>query len=441
MDLWTVIAIGAPVALALALYKLWGWHDRRHTARARARFEDTAALGADAVPQSIHPRIDADVCMGSGACVRACPEKEVLGIVDGRGVLINPLACVGHGACAAACPVEAIDLVFGSAQRGVELPALDASFQTSRPGVYVIGELGGMGLIRNAVTQGRQAAEHVVAGTRRGGGGGVLDALVVGAGPAGLSATLALRAGGLTVELVEREELGVTIRHYPRDKVVMTGSFELAGYGKVGKRTMSKSELVNLWESVHRSTRLPLVTGVTVDALEEGPGPIWTAITSAGPKHAANVLLALGRRGAPRKLGVQGEELEKVVYRVIEPEVFRGRRVLVVGGGNAAAECALSLAESGGCAQVALSYRRRELARLRAQVRERFDALVAARRIDAHLGTEVERIGERDVVLRDAAGKRITLGNDSVVVQIGGVAPSDVLRSFGVETVVKYGEA
>lgn len=436
----SVIAVGGLALVALGLYQVWAWYDRKHTARARARAEDTAALGADAVPQSIHPRIDPDVCMGSGACVRACPEKDVLGIVDGRAFLTNPLACVGHGACAAACPVEAIELVFGSAHRGVELPAIDENFQTNRPGVYVVGELGGMGLIRNAVTQGREAAEHIVAGARRG-GGATLDALVVGAGPAGLSAALALVAAGLKVELVEREELGGTIRHYPRDKVVMTGSFELAGYGKVGKRTMSKSELVALWESVRRSTKLPIVTGCTVEAVEQGPGAAWTVMTSAGAKRAANVLLALGRRGAPRKLEVPGEELDKVVYRVIEPEVFRGRRVLVVGGGNAAAETALSLAESGGCAHVALSYRRRELARLRAQVRERFDALVAARRIDAHLGTEVERIGERDVVLRDGAGKRVTLANDAVVVQIGGVAPSDVLRSFGVETVVKYGEA
>lgn len=436
----SLIAVGALVLVALGLYQLWALRDRRHAARARARAEDTAALGADAVPQSIHPRIDPKICIGSGACVLACPEKDVLGIVDGRAVLTNPLACVGHGACAAACPVGAIELVFGSAHRGVELPAIGADFQTNRPGVYVIGELGGMGLIRNAVSQGRQAAEHVVASQRRG-AGDTLDALVVGAGPAGMSATLALMAAGLRVELVEREELGGTIRHYPRAKVVMTGSFELPGYGKVARRTMSKEYLVALWESVQRSTNLPLTSGVTVEALEQGPDAAWTVVTSAGRKRAASVLLALGRRGAPRKLGVPGEELDKVVYRVIEPEAFSGRRVLVVGGGNAAAYCALALARSGGCAQVTLSYRRRELARLRAQVREDFDALVAAGAIEARLGTEVERIEEHAVVLRDESGKRARLDNDAVVVQIGGIAPSDVLRTFGVETVVKYGEA
>jgi thioredoxin reductase (NADPH) len=436
----SLLVVGAFALLALALYAVWGAVDRRRSAAARARHEDSAALGDDAVPQSIHPRIDPDVCIGSGACVRACPEQDVLGIVEGRGRLVNPLACVGHGACAAACPVHAIELVFGSARRGVELPAIDASFQTSRPGVYVIGELGGMGLIRNAVGQGREAAEHVVAGGRRG-DGEVLDAIVVGAGPAGLSATLALVAAGRRVRLLEREELGGTIRHYPRDKVVMTGAFELAGYGKVRRRTMSKAELVALWSSVRQATRLPIETGVTVETLRPAGDGTWIVATSAGDRRAASVLLALGRRGAPRKLGVAGEDQDKVVYRVIEPEVFRERHVLVVGGGNAAAECALSLAEGGGCRSVALSYRRTGLARLRGQVRARFDALVAAGRIDARLGTEVDRIGERDVTLRGKDGERVTLPNDAVVVQIGGVAPSDVLKSFGVETVVKYGEA
>jgi thioredoxin reductase (NADPH) len=435
----SVLVVVAFALVALALYALWALAEGRRSARARALAEDVAALGDDAVPQSIHPRIDPDACIGSGACVRACPEKVVLGLVDGRGTLTNPLACVGHAACAAACPVGAIELVYGTAKRGVELPAIDPNFQTSRPGVYVIGELGGMGLIRNAVAQGSQAAEHVVAAGRRG-GGDVLDAIVVGAGPAGMSATLALVKAGLAVELLEREELGGTIRHYPRDKVVMTGSFELPGYGKIRRRTMSKGELVELWTSVRRSTRLPLATGVTVETLAQRGDGAWTVVTSAGERHAANVLLALGRRGAPRKLGVPGEDLEKVVYRVIEPEAFRGRHVLVVGGGNAAAESALSLAESGVCRSVGLSYRRKQLARLRGQVRARFDALVAAGKIAAHLGTEVERVGERDVVLREGDARR-ELPNDAVVVQIGGVAPSDILRSFGVGTVVKYGEA
>jgi thioredoxin reductase/ferredoxin len=434
-----VVILGALLAAALAAYVAWELRDRRRALRAAARADATAALGADAVPQSLHPRIDPDRCIGSGACVRACPEKEILGLVGGRAALVNPLACVGHGACAAACPAGAIELVFGAAHRGVELPEVDESFMTRRPGVYVVGELGGMGLIRNAILQGREAAEHAIAGTRRG-RGETLDAIVVGAGPAGTSAALALLRAGLRVEVLEREELGGTIRHYPRDKVVMTGPLELPGFPRVRRRTMSKAELVALWEEVRVTAGLPVRTGIAVEALEQGPGDAWTVVTGAGPRRAANVFLALGRRGSPRKLGVPGEELEKVVYRILEPEVFRGRDVLVVGGGNAAAENALSLVESGGCRSVALSYRRRELARLRADVRDRFDAHVATGRIAALLGSEVERIAAREVVLRDGETRRV-LRNDSVVVQIGGIAPGAVLASFGIATVTKYGEA
>jgi thioredoxin reductase/NAD-dependent dihydropyrimidine dehydrogenase PreA subunit len=423
------------------LYAAWGLVERRRHRRAAARAEEVSALGADLVPTSIHPEIDLDRCIGSGSCVHACPEKEVLAVVGGQARLVNPLACVGHGACAAACPVGAIHLVFGTESRGVELPAVDPDFQTSRPGVYVIGELGGMGLIRNAVKQGQDAAHHIAAGQRRG-GEGVSDAIVVGAGPAGIAATLALMEAGLSVVLLEREEFGGTIRHYPRRKVVMTGAFDLPGYGRVRRRTMSKEELVELWEDIRAKTGLPVVTGEAVEALIPGDDGRWTVRSSSGTtRRAANVLLALGRRGAPRKLGVPGEELPKVVYRVIEPEVFAGQHVLVVGGGNAAAENAIALAEQGGCRSVALSYRRPELARLRAEVRQRLETLLSAGRVVARLPSEVETIATRAVTLRQPAGARVELANDAVVVQIGGTSPGDVLRSFGIETVVKYGEA
>ncbi len=429
--------LGSVVAAAL-LYWLWARHLRKREKKAVVLLEDMAALG-EVVPDTLYPRIDLDVCIGSGACVRACPEKQILEIVHGQARLLNPLACVGHGACVSSCPVEAIKLVFGSATRGVELPKVDPNFQTTRPGVYVIGELSGMGLIRNAVRQGRQAADHIASGNRRG-VGDAYDAVVVGAGPSGISATLRLMEAGIKVMLLERETAGGTIVHFPRAKVVMTGALEFALVGTVKRRTMSKEELVELWHSIIQKANMPIKTGVLVQGVAQDSDGMWRLETSAGPFRAANVLLGLGRRGSPRKLEVPGEDQSKVHYTLVEPEPFKGKHVLVVGGGNSAVENALALADYNGCASVTISYRRNAFARCRAENRRRIDELINAGKVKPLMPSEVKRIDLKDVVLT-VDKREMTIENDSVIVQAGGTAPSDLLKQFGIEVVTKHGEA
>jgi thioredoxin reductase (NADPH) len=426
------------LAVAWFIYSQWARHLRKRESKALATLEDMAGLG-EVIPDSIHPVIDLDRCIGSGACVRACPEKNVLEIVHGQARLLNALACVGHSACLPACPVDAIKLVFGTAQRGVELPKIDPNFQTTREGVYVIGELGGMGLIRNAVRQGRQAADHVAAGPRRG-KGDAYDAAVVGAGPSGVSATLRLMEAGRRVILLDRESVGGTILHYPRAKVVMTGALEFAIIGTVRRRKMSKEELVELWQSIAKKANLPVKTGVMVEGVAAEPDGMWRLETSGGPIRAANVLLGLGRRGLPRKLGVPGEELGKVFYRLIEPDPFKGQHVLVVGGGNSAVENALALGDYGLCASVAISYRRNAFARCRVENRKRIDEQIQAGKVRPLMPSEVVRINEKDVLLKTDDGE-ITIPNDSVIVQAGGTAPAELLKKFGIDVVTKYGEA
>jgi thioredoxin reductase/ferredoxin len=419
-------------------YLAWSWSDRKKRARAEEIQWDVSALGDDAVPTSIHPDVDLDLCIGSGACVRACPEHDVIAITDGRARLVNPLVCVGHGACAAACPVGAITLVFGTARRGVELPRVSPTFETSQDGIYIAGELGGMGLIRNAIMQGRQAVDAVAASNRRG-GTGELDLIVVGAGPAGISATLAAIGHGLRVVLVDQSEYGGTIRHYPRAKVTMTGTLDLPGYGKVRRKTMTKEQLVALWDDIRARTQLPVHEGVRIESIARD-GAAWRVRGGTFDQRAASVVLALGRRGAPRALGVPGEGQTKVSYRVIEPEPFEGKHVLVVGGGNSAADNAIALADFGRCASVGISYRRAELARVLGSVRPRVEDLIAARTITPYFSTEVESIAERHLVLKSREGKREIL-NDAVVVQIGGTSPTDLLKGIGIELVEKRGTA
>jgi thioredoxin reductase len=245
---------------------------------------------------------------------------------------------------------------------------------------------------------------------------------------------------GLRVLLLEREAFGGTILHYPRAKVVMTGALDIPRYGKVKKSTMSKEALVELWRDIRARTEPPLVTGELVESLSQDADGMWVVHGSGGTRRAASVLLALGVRGSPQKLGVPGEELPTVSYRLLEPAEFAGKHVLVVGGGNSAVESALALADFGGCASVAISYRRNQFARCRGSNRARIAEEIAAGRVRGLLETEVQRIERTAAALKTPRGAQ-TVPADAVIVQIGGTPPSALLKSFGIEIVTKYGEA
>jgi thioredoxin reductase (NADPH) len=441
----------ALVAFVSIPYLLWRRADLRRDQRGVQLHEDIAAIGHELVPVSLHPELLTDSCIGSGSCITACPEDQVLAMVHGQMKLVNPLSCVGHGECLKACPVQAIKLVFGTATRGVELPRLSATFESTQAGIYIVGELGGMGLIRNAIAQGRQAAQAILKSGRRA-ATGQLDAIVVGAGPAGIAASLALMNHGLKIQILEQGEYGGTIKHYPRAKLVMSGTLDLPGYGSIRRKTMSKEDLVQLWDDIRAKMQFPVREGTRVERIVAN-APAWSERTKAWERGqtwtvhapqwqgaAANVVLALGRRGAPRTLGIPGEELDKVCYRVIEPEPFAGKHVLIVGGGNAAADCALALADAGICKSLGLSYRKPELLRMRASVRARLQQCIDTGLVTAHLSSEVVSIEEKSVVLKTNNGLQ-RLNNDSVVIQIGGTSPNDLLKSAGIELVEKFAEA
>ncbi|HZJ62808.1 MAG TPA: NAD(P)-binding domain-containing protein [Kofleriaceae bacterium] len=435
----TYYMLAALIAAAGIPYIVWTRLDARKHRRAKAAHDDLLAMGDDMVPQSLHPEIDLDACIGSGSCERACPEGEIIQITDGRARLVNPLSCIGHSACMQACPVGAIKLVFGSVTRGVELPMLTPEFETSQPGIYIIGELTGMGLIRNAAMQGRQVGETIARSGRRAGAGDA-DVIVVGAGPAGIAAALGCMAHGLSVRILEQSVFGGTIAHYPRKKIVMTGTLELPGFGTIRKRTMQKEDLLAVWREIRERTNLDVSEGIRVESIRRD-GDRWQVIGSDGVAgRSASVVLALGRRGAPRQLGVPGEELHKVAYRLLEPEPFAGKHVMIVGGGNAAADCAIALADSGLPQSVSLSYRRRELLRLRESVQTRLKQLIDDRAITPYLASAVVSIAPEHVTLSHPDGL-IEIANDNVIVQIGGTSPSALLRTIGIELVEKRGEA
>lgn len=388
------------------------------------------------LPVSLHPVIDPMKCMGSGACVTACPEGKILALHDGHAHLVSPEACIGHGACARECPVGAISLVFGTSERGVDIPHVSPSFETNVKGVFIAGELGGMGLIRNAVAQGVQAMQQIA---RRGRGKdpAVLDVVVVGAGPSGLAAGIIANEHELRYAIIDQETaIGGTIAHYPRNKIVLTGPFELPGWGRIKKRELSKEELIAIWKEAAARTGLEVRLGERYEGLERS-GEGFLVKTSRGTLRTRHVLLAIGRRGTPRTLEVPGEDLPKVAYSLHEPEAWAGLQLLVVGGGDSALEAAMSLSEVPGTT-VTLSYRGDSFFRAKPKNQVRFQDAIEGGRIRALLGSQIESITPSEVVLRHAGGK-VHLPNDQVFVMIGGLLPTGLLESAGIAMERKFG--
>lgn len=417
-------------------------------ARARYRREEAAIRAAEEAidasmtePPSLHPVIDPNKCIGCRSCVAACPEQyahAVLGMIRGKARLVGPSNCIGHGACQRACPADAIQLVFGTSKRGVDIPMVKPDFETNIPGIFIAGELGGMGLIRNAVEQGRQALESI---TKLDGLGKYeLDLVIVGAGPAGLTASLGATKANLKFVTVEQDSLGGTVAHFPRGKLVMTRPAELPIVGKMKFTETTKEKLLEFWTSVVTKTGLKIRYNERVMAIHPQPdGSSFVVETIAGKYLTRAVLLTIGRRGTPRQLGVPGEDLPKVVYRLIDPEDYKGQHVLVVGGGDSALEAAHTIADQPGTT-VTLSYRSPAFTRAKARNRDKVAAMGEQGQLRVLMSSNVKEI-KPDAVVIEAEGETMILPNDAVIICAGGILPTGFLKDVGIEVETKYGTA
>lgn len=440
---WIALSI-VVVALAAAVWA------RRHEL---VVLEDTLAQRERAVATGTnkarlqHPVIDLSRCIGCGLCIEACPEEDVIALAHGQAVVVHGARCVGHGRCAEECPVGGIAVTLADLSERRDIPALDDHFESvTARGVFLAGEVTGFALVRTAVAQGvavgTEVARRVRSRAQHGVRGEAYDLVIVGAGPAGLACALEAKKQGLSFVVLEQEGreddpcggIGGTVAKYPRQKLVMTQPVELPLYGELTRDTYTKEELMELWQHLVVAYELPIVTGQAFVGLARDEDGVFRVRGTSRTVRGLHVCFALGRRGTPNKLGVEGEELAKVAYGLVDARSFQDRRILVVGGGDSAVEAALGLAEQRGN-QVTLSYRKENFFRLKSRNEARLRDALERGKLHVVLASEVRRIAAREVELQvgsNGSARPERLANDEVFVLAGGRPPFELLQQAGV---------
>ena len=428
----TLLALGVAVVIAFFFLHryLRGLKKTEEKARAAAEKGKLYSEG----PRSQHPHIDTTFCIGCQSCTMVCPEGDVLAMLGGKAVIVNGYKCIGHSLCAEACPVGAITMVMASPSMSADMPQLSHEYETNVQNMFIIGELGGLALIKNAVNQGRECIDTIAqrlssAGSRP--PGDVYDVLIVGAGPAGIAASLRAVEKNLKYITVEQDEVGGTVAKYPRQKLVMTSPVEFPLYGKFKKTELSKEALLAFWDKVLHRADFQVRAGEKVDDIKKGPDGIFTVTTSKAQYRARAIILALGKTGTPRKLGVKGEDLPKVMYRLIEADHYINKKILVIGGGDSAVEAAMGLAHQAGN-QVTLSYRQDRFSRIKERNSTRVEECVRSGKLKVLFNSSPLEFRE-DAVVLDVKGERVEMPNDFVWIFAGGTPPYDFLRKVGVQ--------
>ena len=417
--------LGALLIFAFTIPYLVNW--KRKQKQTIDKLNEATRIGTNKALMQ-HPIIDLSRCIGCGICTKVCPEGEVLGLVGGKAVLINGSKCVGHEVCMESCPVGGIEVGLGDVSSREDIPLLSSELESNLENIYLIGELGGLALIRNAVNQGSRVAKSIQSKLK--GSAPSQPIVVVGAGPAGLSCTISLMEMGLPVVLLDQSEPGGTILQYPRRKLVMVQPIEMPGYGEMSNSEYSKEELLEIWDKIFETHSPDFRSGHQLESIEKDGGG-YKIRTSAGELTSEYVVLALGRRGTARKLEVPGEDLSKVAYKLMDAETYQNKHILVVGGGDSAVEAAVGLGQQIGNT-VTLSYRKSSFARIKTRNDEQIAKAVKNGWISIMYESTVDSIHEEHVIINHHDQTK-QVKNDYIFIFAGGIPPFKLMNSIGVQ--------
>lgn len=430
--------IGVIAFLLILFFVLGTWQqhvDQDHTEKTLTELQDAQQRGTNK-PLAQYPRIQPALCIGCGSCIQACPEENVLGLVNGIAHVIHGSRCVGHARCQESCPVGAITVGLGNVDQRSDIPVLNHQLETSIAGIFIAGELGGFALIRNAIDQGTKVIDTIAEKLKARSPSSttdVVDVLIVGAGPAGLASALRAIEKKLTYKIISRDDVGGTIRKYPRRKLTLLQTVDVPLFGRISGREYSKEQIIHLWDGLIQKFRIPIQTGVALNTIKSA-SPLFETDTSHGVIRSRYVVLALGRRGTPRKLGIPGEQLEKVLYQLIDTSTYNNQHVLIVGGGDSAVEAAIGLANQKGNV-VTLSYRQPNFVRLKQRNEQRINEYIQKKRINVVFSSNVKAIEQKSIQLdlpQSQMMQTVQIPNDFVFIFAGGEPPFALLKNIGI---------
>jgi thioredoxin reductase/ferredoxin len=402
-----------------------------------ARRKQKERPAAQVGPRVLVHDINDDRCTGCDACVAVCP-TNVLDLVKNKSRVLRFHDCIQCEACMWACPTEAL-VMFpeGTVPPPLKIPEMDEHFQTAVPGQYLIGEVAGKPLVKNAANLGRMVVEHAIASGLRPGrskGGSDVDVAIIGSGPGGLSAALTCVQRGLSYVVLEKEQLiASTIARYPKGKLVMCEPYDTQNLSLLPVFDSSKEQLIPIWRELIDRIGLDIKLGESVETVQRGKDGSFDVRSTVAQYRAQRVVLAIGTRGKPRTLGVPGENLPKVRSLLEDPDEWRGRAVLVVGGGDSAVEAALALADAG--AKVLVSYRGKAFNRCQPKNKQAIESYSAQGRIKTKLMSQVVQIDEPSVIIQMPDGGHKKYANDAAFVLIGSDPPIAWLANLGVKFV------